>query len=151
MIKSQMIKLSKEERIRVREIADCPKTTRQIRRRANILLLLDRNVGRPMLNEEIAERCGVTRQTVWNIVNEYHAIGIEDTLKYKKTKPRRPLVVTGDVEARIIALACGKPPEGHGKWTVRLLARHVVELDILEAVSRETVRTTLKKRNLSLT
>ncbi|MGM1023708.1 MAG: hypothetical protein ACQEXV_25015 [Bacillota bacterium] len=59
--------------------------------------------------------------------------------------------MTGEVEARIIALACSEPPKGYARWTIRLLTRRVIELNILESVGRETIRTTLKKQNLSLT
>ncbi|WP_232229196.1 hypothetical protein [Paenibacillus zanthoxyli] len=55
------------------------------------------------------------------------------------------------MEARIIALACSEPPEGYARWTIRLLTRRVIELKILESVGAETIRTTLKKQNLSLT
>ena len=151
MITTLMIKLCKEERKRIREIIDDKNTSKGIRRRGDILLLLDRNVGKRMTNEEVAERSSVSRQTVWNIIKEYHTIGLENTLKYKQTKPRRTPIVTGDVEARVIALACGRPPEGYSKWTVRLLTQNVIELNILETISRETIRNTLKKQNLSLT
>jgi len=151
MITKLMIRLNKEERKHIQEIANCPKTSKGIRRRANILLLLDRNVGNSMSIEEIAERSDVTRQTVYNIINDYHAIGIDDTLKYKLKNPRRSTIVTSDVEARIVALACGNPPEGYSNWTVRLLTSNVIKLNILETVSRETIRNTLKKQNLSLT
>jgi len=76
---------------------------------------------------------------------------MEYALTFKHTKANNPPIVTGDVEARIVALACGKAPDGFARWTVRLLTEKIVELNILEEVSRETVRTTLKKHDLSLT
>jgi len=66
-------------------------------------------------------------------------------------KPPRAAIVTGEKEARIVSMACGAAPEGRTRWTVRLLAEKVVELGIMEKVSHETIRATLKKRNLSLT
>jgi len=150
MVTKQMIKLSKEERRKIQKISNSDETPKRIRRRANILLLLDRNMGTPMPQKEIVERCDISRQAIYNIVQEYHTLGIEETLKYKQTKPRRPTIITGDIEARIIALACGKAPEGYGKWTIRLLTANVIELSILETVSRETIRNTLKKQNLNL-
>ncbi|MNP73577.1 hypothetical protein D3C76_1703110 [compost metagenome] len=59
--------------------------------------------------------------------------------------------MTGELEARIIALACSEPPEGYARWTIRLLTRRVIELNIMESVGREMSRATLKKRNLILT
>ncbi|WP_240763231.1 helix-turn-helix domain-containing protein [Paenibacillus thalictri] len=73
-------------------------------------------------------------------------------MRYReRAEPARPSQVTWEVEARIIALACSEPPPGYARWTIRLLTRRVIELNILESVGRETIRTTLKKRNLSLT
>ena len=62
-----------------------------------------------------------------------------------------PAKVTGEVEAHVIALACGQPPEGYSKWTLRLLANKTVELGYIESISHVTVSTILKKTNLSLT
>lgn len=73
--------------------------------------------------------------------------GIEATLHRKKReKPAVERIVTGDIEARIIALACGKPPEGYNRWTLRLLEEKVVELGIIEEISDTTIFRTLKKR-----
>ena len=78
--------------------------------------------------------------------------GLAATLARKKREtPPVPAKVTGDVEARIIALACGSPPEGYAKWTLRLLADKTVELGYVEDISHVTVSRILKKTNLSLT
>jgi hypothetical protein len=75
-----------------------------------------------------------------------------ETLSFKKREnPTNPPIVTGEKEARLIALACGTPPEGYSRWTVRLLADKAVELDIFPHISRETIRTVLKKQSLNLT
>jgi hypothetical protein len=78
--------------------------------------------------------------------------GLATTLSRKKraTPPVAPKV-TGDVEAHIIALACGNPPEGYEKWTLRLLADKCVELNYAESLSHMTVARILKKTNISLT
>lgn len=105
-----------------------------------------------MTQEEIAARCGVSDVTVYHTVRDYCERGIEYALHFqKREKPPRPAIVTGEKEARIIALACGEPPAGFSRWTVRLLTEKVVELSIMPEVSRETIRRTLKKRNLNLT
>ncbi|WP_342593039.1 helix-turn-helix domain-containing protein [Paenibacillus silagei] len=83
---------------------------------------------------------------------DYCTRGLEETLQYRRrAEPPRPSPITGEVEARIIALACSEPPKGYARWTIRLLTRRVIELNILESVGRVTIRTTLIKQNLSLT
>ena len=78
--------------------------------------------------------------------------GLEATINRKKREtPPIPAKVTDEVEAHIIALACGQPPDGYSKWTLRLLANKTVELGYIESISHVTVSTILKKTNLSLT
>ncbi|WP_226002987.1 helix-turn-helix domain-containing protein [Paenibacillus sp. BJ-4] len=99
----------------------------------------------------MARRSGVSDVTVFYTVKDYCTRGLHETLSYRKrAEPARPSQVTDEVEARIITLACSEPPEGYARWTVRLLTRRVIELNILESVGRETIRTTLKKQNLNL-
>jgi transposase len=138
------------EREQIHGTANDKAVSTTIRKRANVLLLADESVGRPMRQEEIAARCGVSDVTVFHTLRDYCTCGLEYTLKFKRTKATNPPIVTGEAEARIIALACGEPPQGFRRWTVRLLTERIVELKILERVSRETVRGTLKKHNLSL-
>ena len=78
--------------------------------------------------------------------------GLEATINRKKREtPPVPAKVTGEVEAHVIALACGQPPDGYSKWTLRLLADRTVELGYIDSISHVTVSTILKKTNLSLT
>ena len=130
---------------------------RQIRR-ARILIELDElrkcNLGpkyRPTY-QSIANSCGVSVTTVQAILKQYVEEGIESTIKRKKRKdPPTASIVTGDIEARIIALACGEPPTGYTRWTLRLLENKVVGLGIINKISDTTICRVLKKRNLSLT
>ena len=71
--------------------------------------------------------------------------GFEQALEHKQQQNRKPKTLDGDQEAQVIALRLGAPPKGYGRWTLRLLARKVVELEIVETVSHETIRQTLKK------
>jgi hypothetical protein len=151
MNKKYVVLLMPSERKRIRDTANDKAVSTTIRKRANILLLADEGIGKPMKQEEIAARCGVSDVTVFHTLKDYCTCGLEYTLKFKRKKATNPPIVTGEVEARIIALACGEPPRGFRRWTVRLLTERVVELKILEHVSRETVRGTLKKHNLNLT
>jgi transposase len=152
MNKKYAVRLSEEERAYANEVLHGSETASSYRKRANVLLIADERMGKPMRQAEIAARCGVSDVTVYHTVRDYSEKGIEETLSYaKRANPPRPAIVSGEKEARIIALACGEPPKGFARWSVRLLTEKVVELRILPEVSRETVRRTLKKRNLSLT
>jgi hypothetical protein len=151
MNKKYVVSLMPSERKRIQDTANDKAVSTTIRKRANILLLADECAGKPMKQEEISIRCGVSDVTVFHTLKEYCIYGLDYALKFKRTKATNPRIVTGEVEARIVALACGEPPQGFCRWTVRLLTERIVELKILEKVSRETVRGTLKKHNLSLT
>jgi hypothetical protein len=93
----------------------------------------------------------VSTPTIFNTIKAFSEEGLEAILRFKTPmEPNRKPMVTGEMEARIIAIACGAPPEGYGRWTVRSLTNKI-ELDIVPGISRETVRRVLKKRNSSLT
>jgi len=150
--KKYCVDLTNEDRTYAHDILNSHKTSVGFRKRASVLIMLDEGVGKPETHEQIAARCNVTPVTVWQTAKDYCERGIEYALNFQGPEnPPRPAIVTGEKEARIVALACGKPPEGYSRWTVRLLTEKVVELSILPAASRETVRRTLKKLNLDLT
>jgi transposase len=152
MNKKYGVWLSEADRAQAAEILSGAKTSPRYRKRANVLLMADESVGKPMTQEEIAVRCGVSDVTVYHTIRDYYERGIDYTLHFQeREKAPRPAIITGEKEARIIALACGEPPKGFSRWTVRLLAEKVVELSIMPEVSRETIRRMLKKRSLSLT
>jgi len=152
MNKKNRVKLSEEERRAIMTRIGSQDIPSSIRKRCNVLLLADETAGEPASHEEIALRCGVSPATVYNIVRDYSAEGIVYALRRREHKePPRKRIVTGEKEARIVALACGEAPEGHARWTIRLLREKVVELQIVESIGRETIRTTLKKRNFNLT
>jgi transposase len=150
MNKKYHVKLSDVEREYIQGILNKATTPKTFRNRCNVLLMLDENAGFPATQEEIAIRVGVSDATIYNTLKDYIENGLEYALQYKKpTEPPVAPIITGETEARIIALACGKPPVGFSRWTVRLLTERVIELKIMESVSRETIRTTLKKQNSS--
>jgi transposase len=151
MNKKYAVKLTKSERLRVFQTVDCRDTPRTIRKRCNVLLLADLSAGKPIIQEEIALRCGVSDVCVYKTVKDYCIKGLNYVLRRREHEtPPRKSIVNGEDEARIIALACGEPPEGFSRWTVRLLAKRIVELQIVPSIGRETVRITLKKHNLNL-
>lgn len=150
----QTIYLSAEERAIVEQFAKNGSHNSHLITRAKILLVLDQTGKKDHMRiSKTAERHGVTRQTVYNIIEDYHnAKDITDFLTRKKREtPPVPAKVDGEVEAHIIALACSEAPEGYARWTVRLLAEKSVELGIIENISHMTIQRLLKKRNISLT
>jgi predicted XRE-type DNA-binding protein len=122
--------------------------------RAKILLELDEADGRkPLTQGQIAEKVGVTRQTVNDAKKAFIKAGsISAFLQRKKreTPPVEPKI-TGEVEAHIIALACSSVPVGYAKWGVRLLADKCVELNYIDSISFKSIQRVLKKHNLSRT
>ena len=152
MKKKYSVTLTNEDRTYAHDILESNKTATGFRKRASVLIMLDEGVGKPETHEQIAARCNVTPVTVWQTAKDFCEKGIEYTLNFQGPEnPPRPPIVTGEREARIVALACGEPPVGFSRWTVRLLTEKVIELSILPAASRETIRRTLKKLNLDLT
>ena len=152
MGKKYFIEFTAEERKKVQEALNSKTTSKTVRKRCNILLMADVSAGKPAKQEEIATRYGVSTVTVWQTIKDYQVCGLDYVLRPRiHEKPPREPVVDGESEAKIVALACGEPPEGFSRWTVRLLTTRIVELQILDSVGRETVRTTLKKLNLNLT
>jgi hypothetical protein len=113
--------------------------------RAQILLKAD-GKGAAWSDSYIAEAYGCRRQTVEMIRQRFVECGFQETLEgRKRSNPPTEKLLDGEQEAKIIATRLGPPPKGYANWTLRLLARKVVELEIVEAISYETVRRTLKK------
>jgi biotin operon repressor len=145
MQKKYIVRLSKEEGNTLREIVKKLKGSSQKVRRAQILLKADAD-GPAWSDSRIAEAFGCRRQTVEMIRQRLVETGFQETLDGKKrADPPTPKLLDGEQEAKIIATRLGPPPKGYANWTLRLLARKVVELQIVDAVSHETVRRTLKK------
>ena len=122
--------------------------------RARVLLMLDRTGKTDHVRyNRTAEYAGISVQSVYNMRDEYlENQDIDAYLTRKKREiPPVPAKVDGKVEAEIIALACSEVPEGHSRWTLRLLAEQAVKLDIIDSISYVRVREILKKRNISLT
>ena len=145
------VSLTELERKRTQKIVNDKKTSITFKKRAQILLALDANVGKPETQAKIAQRVGITQATIFNTLKQFVNEGLEATLQFKTpSEPNKKPIVNGEIEARIIATVCGAPPEGFSRWTVRSLTERI-ELEIAPGISRETVRRTLKKLNLSLT
>jgi transposase len=119
--------------------------------RARIVLLADQaEGGRAKQDPEIADALGCGRATVERVRKQFVEEGLEATLNPKPTTRTYERRLDGKAEAHLVAIACGAPPEGRARWTLRLLADRMVGLGQVESLSHETVRQTLKKTSLSL-
>jgi hypothetical protein len=145
MEKKYIVRLTDEERQALGEVIKKFKGSSQKVRRAQILLKADAD-GPAWADKQIAEAFGCRTQTVENIRRRLVTEGFELTLcgKPRETPARQP-VFDGKQEAKVIALRLGPAPKGFANWSLRLLAGTVVELGIVESVSHETIRRTLKK------
>ena len=145
MEKKYIVCLTDEERHVLRDVVKKLKGTSQKVRRAQILLKADAD-GPNWTDKKIAEAFSCRTKTVENIRQRLVTDGFEIALNGKKrdTPPRQKLL-DGEQEAKVIALRLGEPPKGFANWTLRLLAKQVVELEIVDSVSHETLRKTLKK------
>jgi transposase len=145
MQKKYIVRLTQDERETCREVIRKLKGTSQKVRRAQILLKADAD-GPEWTDRQIAEAFSCRTKTVENIRQRFVEQGFEQTLERKKSTAEPPnKLLDGEQEAKIIATRLGPPPAGYGSWTLRLLAREVVELEIVDSISHETVRQTLKK------
>ena len=145
MQKKYIVRLSDEERDTLREVVKKLKGTSQKVRRAQILLKADAS-GPSWSDDRIADAFYCRTRTVEKVRQRLVERGFKETLDGKKrAAPPTEKLLDGKQEARIIATRLGAPPKGYANWTLRLLARKVVELVIVDSVSHETVRRTLKK------
>lgn len=119
---------------------------------ARILLKVDQGDGGPGLSDdETAQAFEVNRSTVERVRRRLVEEGFEAALSRKKREtPPRPPILDGASEAQLIALACSEPPRGRKRWTLTLLADKMVELEVVESISKDTVLRALKKTKLSL-
>jgi transposase len=146
-----VVRLSSEERMSLETLVKTGKRAADTRLRAQILLKAD--VGEGGLgwtDARIAEAFDVGLSTVHRQRQRLVEEGLEKALARKPSRQTRPRKLDGEKEARLIAVTCAKAPEGYARWTMQLLADRLVELKLVDAISDETVRRTLKKTNSSL-
>lgn len=150
--KTYIIELSDDERAELKKTIHNKKTSKTILKRCQILLELDEVHGTGLTHAQIAHSYAVCPATITNIIQSYVRNGITDIVRYNispnSSASRRK--VDGRTEARIIQMACGPTPEGHSRWTLRLLEEKArVELDV--PIGKDAIRHTLKKMNLGPT
>ncbi len=147
------VALSGDDRVSLTEVVSVGTHPARMIMRARVLLELDENHGPVADRAVIAERVGVAENTVRSIAKRFVDTGgdVEATIARKQREaPPVPPVVTGEVEARLIALACSTPPAGHARWSLRLLEKHVALTTDLPDLDHSTIGRVLKKRNCVL-
>jgi hypothetical protein len=145
MNKKYIVRLTAKERRTLREIIKLLKGSSQKVRRAQMLLKAD-VAGPAWTDEQIAEAFESRTRTVEKLRERFVTEGFAQALHGKqREKPATEKILGGKQEAQLIAMRLGPPPKGYANWTLRLLARKLVELEIVPAISHETVRGTLKK------
>ena len=142
------VTLEKEEREKITALVNKGKGNARRMRRARILLMADEgqeNGG--WKDADIAKALSASVRTVERTRQKCVEEGIEAALNHTRSKKRRSKILDGEAEARLVQLACSEAPDGREDWSMQLLADKLIELEVVEMISRETVRTTLKKMN----
>jgi len=145
------IKLTKAEVDELRNIINKGSHTSQTFRAAYILLNCDEGkYSEKVINEQISKVLKIGMRTIDRVKKKFFEEGLESALERRPTSRIYNSKVDGEIEAKLITLCCSEPPEGFAKWSLRLLADKMVELNYIESISHITVRNVLKKTNLSL-
>jgi len=146
-MKKYTVRLEAAERQRLQQLVRVGKAAAYRIRHANILLAVDESADGPKGKDaEVARTLGVGVRSVESLRERFVLQGLEAALERKKReRPSVEKIFDGENEAKLIAIACGPKPQGRTRWTLELLADRVVQLKIVEACSRETVRRVLKK------
>jgi len=153
-MKKNEIKLTTEQRKELQSFSKTGVHSAKLIKRAEIVLLLDTSErGKATAFAEISKRLDVSETTITNVKKDFFAAEDVKAFLQRKKRDTPPVEakITGEVEARIIALACSQVPAGCSRWTVRLIADKSVELQIVDSLSFKSVQRLLKKHNLSLT
>jgi transposase len=149
-MKVYRVRLEPHEREHLEKLLSKGKAAARTLTHARILLKADEGEAGPRLSDEaIAHALDVNPSTVERVRIRCVEEGFEAALRPRPSHQLHPRKLDGAQEAHLVALACSPPPTGRARWTLRLLADRVVELEIADAISHETVRQTLKKTNSS--
>lgn len=140
------IKLTEDERLELESVRDRGSNAARIKRAVALLLADEGSCGPAMRDADILPVTGMSPSTLIRLRERCCEVGPFGALEHKKReKPPREIKITGEVEARITTLACSKPPAGHARWTLQLLADHLVAIGVVESISHTSVGTVLKK------
>lgn len=144
-MKRYTVELTQKERAELQKLIFAGVVSARKLTRARILLKVDEGFSKT----EISQALDITINTVTNVCRSFQSQHLE-AIERKKPDREYEHRLDGEAEAHLIAMACGTPPNGRERWTLRLLASKMVERRYVEEVSYETIRTALKKTNLSL-
>lgn len=148
MAKKYIVRLDPDERKKLTDLSRKGKVAAYKRTHAQILLQADVNRDEGgKTDEEISKSLGITVRTIEKTRKRLVISGIEGAINREKPQRTKPRLLDGEKEARLITIACSEAPKGRSRWTLRLLADKLVELKVVESISHETVRQTLKKTN----
>lgn len=150
MVKKYIVSLSAEERQSLEEIVSTGKRAASTINHARILLKADTQQAQgSWRDQDIKAALAISIRTIERVRQRFVEEGLEAALKPRPGRGRTPKL-DGEAEAHLVALRCSDPPNGRGRWTLRLLADRMVELEYLDELSHESVRQVLKKTNYSL-
>jgi transposase len=144
------VTLTEEERGESQQLVSAGKAAARKLTHARVLLLADATSDRGYPDDEIAEALGVSLRTIARVRQQFVTEGIEAAIN-RSPQPPRPdkIKIKGDIEQRLVQLACSDPPQGRCHWTLQLLADELVVLGLVESIGTETVRQALKKTTSS--
>ena len=149
--KKYIVDLTPSERSELSKITNKGKTAAYKINHARILLKADINQeGGGWTDSKISESLNIGHATIERVRKRFVEEGIESALNRREQKKRRQRIIDGEKEAYLIAIACSETPGGKSNWTLQMLADKMVELKVVEKVSIETIRQSLKKTNLNL-
>jgi len=141
-----VVRLSEEERAELEKLVKTGKVAAAKRCRAQVLLKADAGLeGSGATDQQVSEALGVSVGLVHLARQAYVEVGLSAALERKPACAHRPRKLDGSQEARLIALTCSPAPEGYARWTLRLLAEKLVELEVVDSISKDAVRSVLKK------
>lgn len=150
MKKKYIVSLTAEEREELEQLTTTGKIAAYKMNHARILLKADTNQeDGGWTDEAISQALNISVATIERVRQRFVETGLESALSRAEQQQRKPRRLDGEQEAHLIAITCSEVPEGHARWSLRLLAERMVELEYVESVSHETIRQTLKKTTSS--
>jgi len=145
------VTLTDDERVELTALMKKGKGAARRMTRARILLLADENRDDGGWKDaDIAQALSIHQRTVERVREKCVELGVETALNHTSSNKKRDRLLDGAAEAKLVQLTCSEAPDGHEQWSMQMLADKLIELEVVETISRETVRTTLKKMNLNL-
>ena len=148
-MKRYIVTLTDSERAQLEAITRKRKADSDVVKRAFALLVADANQPNPATDQLIQQTYHLSLRTIERLRQRFVEDGLQMILTGKKRTVFKPKTFDGAVEAHLIALRCSQPPTGHARWTIQVLADRMIELNYVESIGRETVRTMLKKTKSS--